>query len=72
MRVLAVGSVCAAVDSGGGTLGVFSPHIPCEISDANYLEICMLSPQGGLSIAFGRFSVILIHFQSVSISFSQF
>ena len=51
-------------------LGVFSPHLPCEMAEANSRRFQWFSPRF-LSI-FNRFPVILNQFQSILISFNQF
>ena len=54
-------------------LGVFWPHLPCEIAEANFRPFQGFSPDSRrLSIRFDRFSVIFSQFQSASISLNQF
>ena len=51
----------------------FPPHLPCEISEADFRQVNGFAPDSRrLSIHFDRFSVVFHHFQSVSISLSQF
>ena len=50
----------------------FSPHLSCEIAEANCRPVQWFPPDSRrLSIHFDRFSIILSQFQSISISFSQ-
>ena len=54
-------------------LGVFSPHLPCEMAEANFRQFQWFSPRF-LSI-FNRFRWISCHFsqfQSILVSFNQF
>ena len=50
--------------------GVFSPHLPCEMAEANFRRFQWFSPRF-LSI-FTGFPVIFNQFQSASVSFNQF
>ena len=51
-------------------LSVFSPHLPCEMAEANFRRFQRFSPR--FLSTFYPFRSIFCHFQSVSVSFSQF
>ena len=51
------------------SLGVFSPHLPCEIAEANFRRFQRLSSR--FASTFNPFRSIFCHFESVSISLTR-